>query len=118
MIQYPNIGNLIDSLPAGRLGVGRIRTYFKPEAHLLIEKFLSLKEESSRDLFIDKMEHHRRARYKVSNSIILFLLNFRRNASVQVLNLFLFLFSPVPQRPKPQMSESVVVGLSGLDDCI
>ena len=35
-------------LPAS-LGSGKC---FKPEAHLLIEKFLSLKKENSRDLFI------------------------------------------------------------------
>ena len=66
LIQYPN-ADLIDALPAWR-------SYkcFKPEAHLMIEKFLSLKKESSRDIFIANMTEHTRARYEVSNNFFFF----------------------------------------------
>jgi hypothetical protein len=86
MIQYPNIGHLIDSLPVW--ASWRIRKYFKPEAHLLIEKFLSFKKESSRGLFIRNMLQHSRARYKVS--IIFIPLNFR--GTLQALNHYFISF--------------------------
>ena len=67
LIQYPN-ADLIDALPAWR-------SYkcFKPEAHLMIEKFLSLKKESSRNIFIANMTEHTRARYEVSSIFFFFL---------------------------------------------
>jgi hypothetical protein len=69
-IQYPNkeLRHLIYALPSYSTSI----KYFKPEAHLLIEKFLSLKKESSRALFIGNMMQHTRARHKVS-SILLFI---------------------------------------------
>ena len=63
--QYPNAGNLIDVLPA--LSTAGCK-FFKPEAHLLIEKFLSLKKESSRSSFIANMVNHTIVRRKVSNT--------------------------------------------------
>lgn len=63
-IQYPYAGLLIDHLPSvpwlGWLGC------FRPEAHLLIEKFLSLKAEKSTD-FIENVEQHTKARREVSS---------------------------------------------------
>ena len=48
--QYPNAGDLIEGLPAS------FEKCFKPEVHLLIEKYLSLKKEISRERFIDNVE--------------------------------------------------------------
>ncbi|KAF8812938.1 hypothetical protein BYT27DRAFT_6399850 [Phlegmacium glaucopus] len=59
--QYPNAWNLIYSLPA----VCRSSQCFKPEAELLIQKFLSLKGENALK-FIDNVEEHSRAKRKVS----------------------------------------------------
>jgi len=56
--QYPNAKDLIVTLPASWS-----YKYFKPEADILINKFLSLKERSSRDLFIANMVQHTRARH-------------------------------------------------------
>ena len=67
LIQYPNAGRLIDNLPAWL--AWRTRKCFKPEAHLLIEKFLSLKKGRSRDIFIANMMEHTRARHEESISI-------------------------------------------------
>ena len=61
--QYPNARNLISKLPAF-LAAGR--KCFKPEAHLLIKKFLSLKKESSRRHFIASMADHTKVRREVS----------------------------------------------------
>ena len=59
MNQYPDAGALIYCLPA---------SCFKPEAHLLIERFLSLKKGKSRDIFISNMKDHTiRVRYQVSS---------------------------------------------------
>ena len=64
-IQYPNAGALTDNLPAT---LGSPEECFKPEAHLLIEKFLSLKKEKSRDLYISNMKEHTRVRHEVSGT--------------------------------------------------
>jgi hypothetical protein len=61
--QYPKAKTLIYKLPASLVD-GRC---FKPEAHLFIEKFLSLKKESSRNLFIANVEDHTKDKYKVSS---------------------------------------------------
>ena len=55
--QYPNASDLIDKLPAS-VSEG----CFKPEAHLLIEKFLSLKKDNSRDSYISNVMDHTRIR--------------------------------------------------------
>ena len=59
---YPNASDLIDNLPASSQ-----EGCFKPEAHLLIEKFLSLKKENSRDFYISNMMNHTRIRHLVSS---------------------------------------------------
>ena len=65
---YPNAGNLIDSLPASlQEGVFKQDACYKPEAHLLIEKFLSLKKEKSRDFYISNMRKHTSIRQLVSS---------------------------------------------------
>jgi len=63
LIQYPDAGDLIDCLPATPWA-GQC---FEPEAHLLIEKFLSLKKDNSRD-FIANVAQHTKARLEVSTS--------------------------------------------------
>ena len=64
----------------------------------MIEKFLSLKKESSRDIFIANMTEHTRARYEVSNSIFFF---FKKNpgGTPQASTFTFFPFSAVRQRP-------------------
>jgi hypothetical protein len=62
LIQYPDAGDLIDCLPATPWA-GQC---FEPEAHLLIEKFLSLKKDNSRD-FIANVAQHTKARLEVSS---------------------------------------------------
>ena len=59
--QYPNAGDLIACLPASWAWCS------KPEACLLIEKFLSLKKENSRNFFIANMAQHTRDRHEVSS---------------------------------------------------
>jgi hypothetical protein len=59
--QYPNADGLINELPASSMD----DKCFKPEAHLLIDKFLSLKKENSRNLFIANMEVHTKGRYRL-----------------------------------------------------
>ena len=72
--QYPDATHLIDYLPASWNGC------FKPEAHLLIEKFLSLKKKNSRDIFVDNMIDHTSARRQVSIIVIVTILKVQRNA--------------------------------------
>jgi hypothetical protein len=83
---YPNARNLIDNLPASSFS-----NCFKPEAHLLIEKFLSLKKENSRDLYISNMMDHTRVRHLVSS-----IFKFRRTLKHFPTNAQSFLyFSPL-----------------------
>jgi hypothetical protein len=56
--QYPNASDLINNLPASA-SLTSWDECFKPEAHLLIEKFLSLKKEVSRKFYIANMINHR-----------------------------------------------------------
>jgi hypothetical protein len=60
-MQYPNAHGLIINLPASVMD----SSCFKPEAHLLIEKFLSLKKENSRNLFIANVKDCTENRRKV-----------------------------------------------------
>ena len=104
LIQYPNAKNIIESLPTfWSIGF----KCFKPEAHLLIKKFLSLKKETSRDLFIANMIEHTRVRSKVS-----------RYSKYQRDTLFdPKPFSPLPFRPVPYVGpvqRMCVVESSGL----
>ena len=61
--QYPKTP-IIVALPTWQIWTSR--QCFKPEAHLLIEKYLSLKKESSRDTYMANMVQFTRARYEVS----------------------------------------------------
>ena len=64
--QYPNADDLIKKLPASSSAGCKC---FKPEAHLLIKKFLSLQTENSRFLYIANLVQHTRARREVSSGI-------------------------------------------------
>ena len=60
--QYPDASELlIEKLPASPYG-----ECFRPEAQLLIEKYLSLKTEKSRNLYIANMIDHTKFRHEVS----------------------------------------------------
>lgn len=50
LVQYPEATSLIKELP-GSLD----DKCFKPQAHMLIEKYFSLKKETSRELFIESL---------------------------------------------------------------
>ena len=102
LIQYPNAGDIIKKLPASSSAGCKC---FKPEAHLVIEKFLSLKTENSRFHFTANMVHHTRARREVSSNW-----NFRGIAQGLFISILNHFFSPVPQRPLPRMSMVVESG--------
>ena len=106
LIRYPNAGDIIKKLPASSSAGCKC---FKPEAHLVIEMFLSLKTENSRFYFTANMVQHTRDRREVSSNNIEVLRGIDQALFISILNLF---FSPVPQRPLPQMS--MVVGSGGL----
>jgi hypothetical protein len=70
--QYPNADVLVNKLPASLMD----SKCFKPEAHLFIEKFLSLKKESSRNLFVANVEDHTMDRFDVSGFYFKVQMNF------------------------------------------
>ena len=72
--QYPDAFELIIFLPSWSLGF-----CFKPEAHLLIEKFLSLKNEKSRDFYTANMIDYNRVRHDVSSIFLKFRGTFKRS---------------------------------------
>ena len=63
----------------------------------MIEKFLSLKKESSRDIFIANMTEHTRARYEVSSIFYFYFKN--PGGTPQASTFTFFPFSAVRQRP-------------------
>ena len=103
--QYPNAGGLIACLPASWVWC------FKPEAHLLIEKFLSLEKETSRKSFIANMAQHSRARHEVWS---IFLSSEECSSHLSQSNHF---FRSLPQWLVPQWllpQKSVALGPSQL----
>ena len=87
--QYPDAEDLIDYLPAASW-----TGCFKPEAHLLIEKFLSLKKGESRNIYYSNMINHTRIRHEVSS--IFFLKKRSSEERLLTINLQFHFFSPVP----------------------
>ena len=98
--QYPDASAIIKFLPASMSD-----ECFKPEAHLLIEKFLSLKnlEGKSRERFVSNMMRHTNVRGKVSSIFKSSMEQLKHSLS----HCSIVFFSPAPQMVLSQISVAI-----------